>query len=126
MNLCSKCFKELRDRQKEDQQNPPESTLDAVRRVHEVKVVPSPMSAVESPVEADDTPDVKIPKKNRCNSCRKKLRLAQRFTCRCELVFCVEHRFADDHDCQFDYKQHTQDILKKANPAIVSEKIAKI
>jgi hypothetical protein len=42
---------------------------------------------------------------SRCNICSKKLDLASRSTpCRCNHIFCSEHRLAEDHNCSFDFK----------------------
>ena len=45
---------------------------------------------------------VKKSKKKRCYICKKKLGLIP-FTCRCERHFCSLHRYAEDHQCKFDY-----------------------
>ena len=42
-------------------------------------------------------------KKNRCQSCKKKVGLTG-FTCRCGGLFCSIHRYSDKHQCDFDYK----------------------
>lgn len=35
--------------------------------------------------------------------CKKKLKLTD-FSCRCKQRFCAEHRFFDNHNCSYDYK----------------------
>lgn len=65
-------------------------------------------------------------KRNRCVVCRKKLQLAAIFDCRCGGNFCSEHRYSDQHDCSFDYKSHGQELIKKANPQVVGDKLNKI
>jgi AN1-type zinc finger protein 5/6 len=62
---------------------------------------------------------------NRCFSCNKRIGLAG-FKCRCEYVFCSLHRQSDKHNCTFDYKAHGRDVLTKANPAVIADKVEKV
>lgn len=66
-------------------------------------------------------------KRNRCtfDSCKRKIGLTG-FECRCGGMFCWEHRYTDKHNCSFDYKELGQDQIRKNNPVIIGEKIAKI
>jgi len=63
-------------------------------------------------------------KKNRCShpDCNKKLPLIP-FTCKCELQFCVNHRYAELHNCSFDYKSDGRKKLKMDNPQIIADKL---
>lgn len=63
--------------------------------------------------------------KGRCFECRKKIGLTG-FACRCGFVYCGEHRYADKHGCDFDYKAHGKDLIIKANPQVVAAKLEKI
>lgn len=65
------------------------------------------------------------PKRNRCLTCKKKVGLTG-FQCRCNGLFCTVHRYSDMHDCPFNYKELAQDQIRKNNPVIVGQKIAKI
>lgn len=87
-------------------------------------------------------------KKNRCDSCRRKLRSHLQFSsCRCDLNFCSSHRGTflsisvfltntffnmytetdpDMHNCKFDFKSLHQEQLSKANPIVVASKVNKI
>ncbi|CAF1074436.1 unnamed protein product [Rotaria sordida] len=51
-------------------------------------------------------------KRNRCTwpSCNKKLGLTG-FDCRCGGQFCPVHRYANEHNCTFDYKEHGQNEI---------------
>lgn len=69
--------------------------------------------------------DIVKPKKSRCNVCNKKLGLTG-FTCRCGGLFCSIHRYADGHQCGYDYKTEAKNAIRKANPKVDGEKIAKI
>lgn len=64
-------------------------------------------------------------KKNRCASCKKKVGLTG-FTCRCGGLFCSIHRYSDKHECNFDYKEHGAEEIRKSNPVVVASKVQKI
>ena len=71
------------------------------------------------------TPESQKKKRNRCDICHKKVGLTG-FTCRCKRLFCPEHQYPDEHNCDIDYKQLGRDQLKKENPVVVAEKIKKL
>ena len=58
-------------------------------------------------------------------SCNKRIGLTV-FQCKCKYYFCAEHRYSDRHDCTFDYKQFSKELLQKANPTIIPSKINSI
>ncbi len=58
--------------------------------------------------------------------CKKKIRLGQETSCKCGLLFCLTHRYADQHRCTFDYRQEQQNKIKKENPEVIADKIRKI
>lgn len=57
--------------------------------------------------------------------CKKKLPLTA-VACRCGLTFCSTHRYAEAHNCNFDYKTRQQEMLKEANPTVVHSKLESI
>ena len=65
--------------------------------------------------------------KKRCSfeGCNKKLKLTD-FECRCELIFCPNHRLPENHICKFDFRSEGCKILEKNLPKIVCSKILKI
>ncbi|XP_066503682.1 AN1-type zinc finger protein 6 isoform X2 [Hoplias malabaricus] len=65
------------------------------------------------------------PRRNRCFTCHKKVGLTG-FDCRCGNIFCGTHRYSDVHSCTFDYKSEAAEKIRKENPVIAGEKIAKI
>jgi len=65
------------------------------------------------------------PRCDRCHVCKKKTRLMS-FTCRCNLNFCIKHRYPEDHDCPFDHKGIGQQKLQEKNPVIAHAKLEKI
>lgn len=63
----------------------------------------------------EDKPKKKKVQKNRkrCFECRKKLGFANCGDCKCGFVFCSSHRFPDQHNCDFDFKEHDRGNLAK-------------
>lgn len=48
------------------------------------------------------------------------------FPCRCNGLFCSVHRYSNEHNCTFDYKQLGAQEIRKNNPLVVGEKVKKI
>lgn len=48
------------------------------------------------------------------------------FPCRCGGIFCGTHRYASEHKCTFDYKEHGAEEIRKNNPQVIGEKVQKI
>lgn len=67
-------------------------------------------------------------KKNRvrCGLCNKRLTIATIHTCRCGVIFCAPHRYAEVHGCAYDYKTEGQTYLQQANPLVNAPKLPKI
>ncbi|VUZ54019.1 unnamed protein product [Hymenolepis diminuta] len=62
---------------------------------------------------------------NRCSLCKRRVGLTG-FLCRCEGLFCSLHRYADQHNCSFDYRKQGQDQIARDNPEVRCPKIRKI
>ncbi len=45
------------------------------------------------------------------------------FQCKCSQVFCAAHRYADQHDCTYDFRAEARDKLTKANPHVEKPKL---
>jgi len=133
-NFCSKCY---RDKQKAP------SSLDSSSLTHTSSSSPiipfniSP-SLPKPEIITPEPPSIaggdggeeegeKKPQQDptRCWSCNKKVGLLG-FRCRCEYVFCGLHRYADKHECPFDYKTLGRAQLTKANPVVKGSKLDKI
>lgn len=65
------------------------------------------------------------PKKRRCGVCKKKIGLTG-FECRCGNLYCAIHRYADKHECSYNYQKEERSKLAKDNPVVQDEKIQKI
>nr|XP_040035083.1 AN1-type zinc finger protein 4 isoform X1 [Gasterosteus aculeatus aculeatus]XP_040035084.1 AN1-type zinc finger protein 4 isoform X1 [Gasterosteus aculeatus aculeatus] len=61
-----------------------------------------------------------------CFLCGKKTGLATSYECRCGHNFCCSHRYAETHDCTFDYKGAGRRLLQETNPLISAPKLPKI
>ena len=46
--------------------------------------------------------------------------------CKCGKIFCITHLHAEEHNCTYDYKQESQEYLKKTNVVCVASKVDKI
>uniref|UniRef100_A0A182NZD2 AN1-type domain-containing protein n=1 Tax=Anopheles epiroticus TaxID=199890 RepID=A0A182NZD2_9DIPT len=65
-------------------------------------------------------------KKLRCAQCNKKLGVIMIMKCHCEKIFCAQHRYAEAHNCSFDFKVEGRKVLEKNNPLVVADKLPKI
>lgn len=112
-NMCSSCYKSA-------------STSTLATSVHLAQ-----KPACHSVEEKDDKPSTTKKSgggKNGCWSCKKKVAFAKHITnkCRCGHVFCDQHRQAEAHDCEFDYKVEGRERIERANPLVRADKINRI
>ena len=61
----------------------------------------------------------------RCMECDKKLSITA-IMCKCKNYYCNQHRYSEQHNCNYDYKNSGRDLLKKNNPVIEPNKVDKI
>lgn len=85
--------------------------------------MPMPCGTPDSKKSTPATPSK--PKKRKCGVCKKKIGLTG-FECRCGGLYCPLHRYADQHNCQHDYTTEGRNQLRKDNPVVQDDKIAKI
>ncbi|KAJ9147798.1 hypothetical protein P3X46_029919 [Hevea brasiliensis] len=145
MNLCSKCYRDLRaeEEQAASAKAAMEKTLsikskkeDVIADTHDVAmpvVVPNlsepvavselSSSSSEPSVAGGDQAQPKAA--NRCFSCNKKVGLAG-FKCKCGSTFCGSHRYPENHDCSFDFKGAGRNAIAKANPVVKADKVERI
>ncbi|KAJ6415303.1 hypothetical protein OIU84_004152 [Salix udensis] len=140
MNLCSKCYRDLRaeEEQVASAKAAMEKTLNINSKQHiDSKVVVGATQAVvvnsvRSDVSAEASSSAEnavaggdqVPSKpaNRCFSCNKKVGLTG-FQCKCGGTYCGTHRYAENHECLFDFKGAGRDAIAKANPVIKANKV---
>jgi len=81
------------------------------------------------PLFCEGSSDNKIKCKNnkKCEfqHCNKKLKLTD-FKCRCEHIYCQKHRYAEQHNCTYDYRNMGKILIEKENPKIGNQKINQI
>ena len=63
-------------------------------------------------------------KTSKCIVCKK--RNPTNIKCRCGETVCIMHRYADDHNCNFDYKANDIKQLEKENLLIIKNKVETI
>ena len=90
---------------------------------------PSPADSLKGGLQGTEPPllaaEAKKKTRNRCSVCKVKVGVIG-FPCRCGGTFCSVHRYANEHACSFDYREHGQEEIRKNNPQVVGEKIQKI
>ncbi|KCZ74489.1 hypothetical protein H311_04546 [Anncaliia algerae PRA109] len=59
----------------------------------------------------------------KCYKCGKILRPTNKFGCRCGNVFCMVHRFSDQHNCSFNFKAFSVKKLRQENPQVINKKV---
>lgn len=59
------------------------------------------------------------------NDCTKKIKLTD-WACKCGNTYCSKHRYAQDHNCKFDYKNEFNKDKIIENMKCVSKKIKTI
>ncbi|CAG2101845.1 unnamed protein product [Medioppia subpectinata] len=75
--------------------------------------------------DGSDPPKTSKKKKNRCTKCKVNVGVIG-FPCRCGGTFCSTHRYANEHNCSFDYREHGAEEIRKNNPQVIGEKVTKI
>eukprot|EP00252_Welwitschia_mirabilis_P023112 TRINITY_DN6460_c0_g1_i1.p1 TRINITY_DN6460_c0_g1~~TRINITY_DN6460_c0_g1_i1.p1 ORF type:complete len:167 (-),score=10.08 TRINITY_DN6460_c0_g1_i1:394-894(-) len=129
-NLCSKCYRDviLKEAQASSAMVAVEKSFATATElfVQKPELVEKPN--LSSPVLATEScsssqPPAETP--NRCFSCRKRVGLTG-FKCRCGNTFCGLHRYAEKHNCTFDFKAAGREAIAKANPVVKASKVDKI
>lgn len=130
--MCSKCFREHQQSEQLKQRTPEVKPLQPAAAASSATV--QPPSAVTEPAQViSDSPaspaEAAAPAEpktsTRCQKCRKKVGLTG-FKCKCGLLFCGQHRYAEAHDCGFDYKTTQREKLAAANPVVQAAKVERI
>ncbi|XP_009147775.1 zinc finger A20 and AN1 domain-containing stress-associated protein 2 isoform X1 [Brassica rapa] len=138
MNMCSKCHKTILFQQEQGAKlasavsGSPSNilketfTADLVdagtKSIEPVAVSVQAVAEVVAPEEAAAKPKEGP---SRCTTCNKRVGLTG-FKCRCGDLFCGTHRYADVHNCSFDYHVAAQEAIAKANPVVKADKLDKI
>lgn len=130
--MCSKCYRESQaaaEAIRTPQHLP--AAAEAAAPVQQLPAQPEPVAEASSPAaaaaEPEAAPEQKPVSKTRCQVCRKKVGLTG-FKCKCspDAVFCGTHRYAEAHECCFDYKAAAAKKIAAANPVVQAAKVEKI
>lgn len=125
-NYCSKCYnKKHKDEQEKEEKEKKERQDASPKKEEDEAKKEGEGAAKEGAGEAAAEEEDKRPEqtdRTKCWFCAKKCGLTG-FECRCGYVFCSKHRYAEDHNCDFDHKGKGREILAKNNPNVaVSER----
>ncbi|KAL1210970.1 Zinc finger A20 and AN1 domain-containing stress-associated protein 1 [Cardamine amara subsp. amara] len=112
MNLCSKCYHNLRITEE---------------KAASAKAVTSSSSSsrISDRGETTEFSEPPMPRMTRCLSCNKKVGLMG-FKCKCGSTFCGVHRYPENHECEFDFKGEGRDAIAKANQVVKAEKVERM
>ncbi|KAG2314087.1 hypothetical protein Bca52824_017209 [Brassica carinata] len=145
MNMCSKCHKTILFQQEQGakfasavsgsssssnilKETFAAALVDAETKSVEpvvVSVQPSSVQAVAEVVPPEAATAKLKQGPSRCTTCNKWVGLTG-LKCRCGDLFCGTHRYADIHNCSFNYHAAAQEAIAKANPVVKAEKLDKI
>ncbi|XP_019156521.1 PREDICTED: zinc finger A20 and AN1 domain-containing stress-associated protein 7-like [Ipomoea nil] len=120
MGLCTRCFRELRMKERR-QEDLAKAAVEQLALYSRLQPDSPPSSTSASVVTAEQSGRQAAPP-NRCDACKKKVRVMG-FECRCGRTFCGIHRYPEKHDCTFDFKAQGRDAIAKANPMVKADKI---
>ncbi|XP_022767116.1 zinc finger A20 and AN1 domain-containing stress-associated protein 6 [Durio zibethinus] len=136
MNLCSKCYRDLRLKEQQGASSikssisSSHSSSSAIfESVSQVPLLTLPevnggseVPAAEISPAAEQRPQQQP---NRCMICRRRVGLTG-FRCKCGITFCGSHRYPENHGCTFDFKKVGREEIARANPVVKAEKLEKI
>ncbi|CAL0317049.1 unnamed protein product [Lupinus luteus] len=137
MNLCSKCYRDIRLKEQEEAST--KSTIETALSSSSSSsqlLSTSPPTVVLIPSASISTATVTkgaassgsvsaAVQPNRCASCSKRVGLTG-FKCRCGVTFCGTHRYPEKHECSFDFKTVGREEIARANPVIKAAKLERI
>ncbi|OQR99893.1 hypothetical protein ACHHYP_03983 [Achlya hypogyna] len=115
-NMCSVCWKKTMSARQVETANYTSPVVAAPAPEVASTLVAQEAVAAPAPAVEEVKEEVAVQKnKSRCWDCKKKVGLTG-IECRCGYVYCSNHRFADQHNCTFDYKAADRAELAKRNP----------
>merc|ERR1712048_921393 len=127
-NYCSICFKKNFPEEAFHLSQKQALAQETVESKHDINIKTEDDKSnnleTNAPVIEPTKPKKKQKKKNRCWICRKKLSLAAQFTCKCDYVFCSQHRYYDAHQCTVvnAANKHKKN-LEKNNQKVAASKV---
>ncbi|BAM83368.1 zinc finger protein [Cyanidioschyzon merolae strain 10D] len=101
------------------------STLESQPKL-ETETGPAAVSAEGCKAEVQvESPKREQKDHGNCFKCNRRVGLLG-FKCRCGFTFCSLHRYAEQHDCDYDYRARAREQLASANPVVAASKLEKI
>ncbi|PHT31106.1 hypothetical protein CQW23_27443 [Capsicum baccatum] len=128
MNLCSKCQKDMILLKKEHEKLAAASSKDVVCRCSssDVSELALAGAVVAFAYLASQISQIKSKEGfKKCTTCRKCVGLTG-FSCKYGDLFFAVHHYSDKHNFPFHYRNAGRNVIAKANPIIVPEKVNKI
>lgn len=61
---------------------------------------------------------------SKCIICKRNIGLLG-FKCKCKNVYCVNHKYPEQHQCSFDFKETQKKRLEKELVQVLPEKVVK-
>ena len=100
--------------------------MDDIKKTTFIEPLPSIAITCE-PIESETKPKKKKSKKRksrklRCGVCKKRLGFIG-IKCKCGQYFCGHHRYASEHNCNWDYQDENKTQLIQENPDLNPKKI---
>ncbi|KAI8546441.1 hypothetical protein RHMOL_Rhmol07G0117800 [Rhododendron molle] len=117
MDLCSKCYRDLRIKEE-----PAVSDKTAMEKLVGDFMLIKTRVASSPPVTGVESVSKAAAK--RCSSCNKKVGLLG-FQCRCGVTFCGAHRYPEEHGCKIDLKAAGKDAIARENPVVKADKVVR-
>lgn len=111
---CSKCYNAQKKKDEES------ASPAKAEKAEAEKTEKKDGAAFCEPVEDKEPEREEQKDKTKCWFCGKKCGLTG-FECRCGYTFCSKHRYAEEHNCDFDHKSRGREIIAKANPSLVNK-----
>lgn len=141
---CSKCYRDIaaREQQRQAKEDSSSAAPDKAKKIVSDAVLEPlaaliPPTGTGSPAELLPTkqsspapcigavPTPRRVSKKKCGVCSKKVGLTG-FNCKCGLVFCGVHRYAEAHQCNFDHKTTERQRLADDNPLVQASKLERL
>lgn len=117
-NYCSKCYMKKQQKEQDETDKERKERQEAEKAKAEGGDAAGADGEAKGSSGAEPEPErAKQEDKSKCWTCGKKCGLTG-FECVCGYTFCSKHRYAEDHNCDFDHKGRGRDILAKNNPNI--------
>ncbi|KAM7491711.1 hypothetical protein LguiA_034632 [Lonicera macranthoides] len=133
-DLCSKCYNDYLKQKltnsaasivdSEEKLTPNSSSKGTTNTANGTTLITANSNNDESSSSTNADDDiVKVIKRNRCESCKKRVGLLGFGCSRCGGLYCGTHRYPEEHSCPFDFKESGRADLAHKNPLCKGDKL---